>query len=94
MLIGMTVLGLDPSVRRSWKELDWFHVHLFDVVFVPEPPLRLPNTAKDKQPRGVWQEQSWRGPGCIRRGLEGSLMLGGGPRKKKRESRRHQELEQ
>lgn len=75
-------LGLDSSVQRSWKELDWFHVHLFDVVFVPEPRLQLPSTAKEKQPQGVGQEQSSRGPGCIRRALKGSLMPGGGPRKK------------
>lgn len=93
-------LGLDSSVQRSWKELYWFHVHLFDVVFIPEPPLRLPNTAKDKQPRGVRQEQSWRGPGWIRRGLKGSLTLGGGPRKKTggktpgENRKKHQELGQ
>jgi len=34
-------LGLYSSVQRSWKELYWFHVHLFDVVFIPEPRLHL-----------------------------------------------------
>lgn len=50
-------LGLYSSVQRSWKELYWFHVHLFDVVFIPEPRLHLLRIGKDKQPRQMWQEQ-------------------------------------
>lgn len=50
-------LGLYSSVQHSWKELYWFHVHLFDVVFIPELRLRLLRIGKDKQPWQMWQEQ-------------------------------------
>lgn len=50
-------LGLYSSVQCSWKELYWFHVHLFDVVFIPERRLCLLRIGEDKQPWRMQQEQ-------------------------------------